>query len=45
MEEEVALLSEKLRRLVEENAGLRALVDSQAADLELMASEMMRLTQ
>ena len=42
-EEEVALLSEKIRQLVEEKTGLEALADSQAGDLQLMSSEMIRL--
>ena len=42
-EEEVALLSAKLRQLLEERAGLQALVDSQAADLQLMSAEVVRL--
>ena len=41
--EEVALLTEKLRQLLEEKAGLQALADSQSADLKLMSSEMVRL--
>ena len=42
-EEEVALLSEKLRQLLDERQGLQAVVDSQAADLKLMSTEMMRV--
>ena len=42
-EEEVGVLSEKLRQLFEEKAGLEAVVDSQAADLKLMSAEMIKL--
>ena len=42
-EEEVAVLSEKLRQVLEENHGLRALSESQAADLHLLSGEMVRL--
>ena len=42
-EEEVALLSEKLRQLLDENTGLKAVCDSQAADLQIMSTEMVRI--
>ena len=42
-EDEVVLLSEKLRQVLEEKAGLEALVDSQSADLKIMSSEMIRM--
>jgi predicted methyltransferase len=42
-EEEVAVLSEKLRQVLDENAGLHALTDNQAADLSLLSQEMIKL--
>lgn len=42
-EEEVKVLSTKLQQLLEERQGLHALVDSQAADLKLMSTEMLKL--
>ena len=41
--DEVAVLSEKLRQMLEERADLQNVVDSQAADLKLMSQEMIRL--
>jgi hypothetical protein len=41
--EEVAVLSEKLCQILEESAGLRALCDSQAADLKVLSDEIVRL--
>ena len=42
-EDEVAVLSEKLRQVLEENAGLSALSESQASDLQLLSQEMVRM--
>lgn len=44
-EDEVAVLSEKLRQVVEESDGLSALCDSQAQDLEVLSNEVVRLMQ
>ena len=41
--EEVAVLSEKLCQILEESNGLRALCDSQAADLKVLSDEIVRL--
>ncbi|KOO20873.1 hypothetical protein Ctob_003939 [Chrysochromulina tobinii] len=41
--EEVAVLSEKLCQILEESDGLRALCDSQAADLKVLSDEIVRL--
>ena len=42
-ENEVLILSEKLRQVLDEKAGLEALVDSQQMDLKIMSSEMIRM--
>ena len=42
-EEDVRVLSTKLRQLLDERRGLEAVVESQGADLKLMAAEMVKL--
>jgi hypothetical protein len=43
-EDEVLVLSEKLRQVLDEKSGLEALVESQAMDLQIMSAEMIRMS-